>query len=329
MVYCIYKFKPFLRKGENMEGKSNRELSIYSRLMNGRTINKAEEAERFHVSEKSIQRDIENIRTFLDNQASTDGIPNNLVYDHTDKCYKVEQAESTKLTNDEILATCKILLSSRAFSKKEMNNIISKLIDCCVPIRNQKLVNNLMKNERFHYVELTNKPDVLSKMMLLGNAIDSHYVIKFFYKGIQGKTGHNREVEPLAILFSEYYFYLAGIVRGIDKENAFADPLDVNPTIYRIDRIQNLEVTSEHFNTPYRNRFEEGEYRKRIQFMFAGRLQKLRFEYTGYSVEAVLDKFPTARIVGGNKDKPVIEVEVFGEGINMWIRSQGDMVRLL
>ena len=312
-----------------MEGKSDRELSIYSRLMNGRTINKAEEAERFKVSEKSIQRDIENIRAFLDEQARTDGIPNNLVYDYTDKCYKIEQAENTMLTNDEILATCKILLSSRAFSKKEMNNIISKLIDCCVPRKNQRLVNNLMKNERFHYVELTRKPDVLSKMMLLGNAIDSHYVIKFFYKGIQGKTGHDREVEPLAILFSEYYFYLAGIVRGIDKEKSFADPLDANPTIYRIDRIQDLEVTSEHFSTPYRNRFEEGEYRKRIQFMFAGKLRKVRFEYSGYSVESVLDRLPTGKIVGENNGNPIIEAEVFGDGIDMWLRSQGNNVQLL
>lgn len=312
-----------------MEGKSDRELSIYSRLMNGRTINKAEEAKRFKVSEKSIQRDIENIRAFLDEQARTDGIPNNLVYDYTDKCYKIEQAENTMLSNDEILATCKILLSSRAFSKKEMNNIISKLIDCCVPRKNQKLVNNLMKNERFHYVELTRKPDVLDKMMALGNAIDSHFVIKFFYKGIQGKTGHDREVEPLAILFSEYYFYLAGIVRGIDKEKSFADPLDANPTIYRIDRIQDFEVTSEHFSTPYRNRFEEGEYRKRIQFMFAGKIRKVRFEYSGYSIESVLDRLPTAKIIGETNGNPIIEAEVFGDGIDMWLRSQGDFVRLL
>ena len=312
-----------------MEGKSDRELSIYSRLMNGRTINKAEEADRFHVSEKSIQRDIENIRAFLDKQARTDGIPNNLVYDYTEKCYKIEQAENAMLTNDEILATCKILLSSRAFSKKEMNNIISKLIDCCVPRKNQKLVNNLMKNERFHYVELTRKPDVLDKMMVLGNAIDSHFVIKFFYKGIQGKKGHDREVEPLAILFSEYYFYLAGIVRGIDKEKSFADPLDANPTIYRIDRIKDLEVTSEHFSTPYRSRFEEGEYRKRIQFMFPGKLRKVRFEYSGYSIEAVLDRLPTARVVGGTEERPIIEAEVFGDGIDMWLKSQGDNVILL
>ena len=130
---------------EDKEGKSNRALSIYSRLMNGRVINKSEEAKRFGVTEKSIQRDIEGIRTFLDNQAATDGIPNNLIYDYKLKAYRIEQSDEVKLTNDEILAICKILLTSRAFSKKEINSMLDKLVDCCVPLKNQKLVTDLLR----------------------------------------------------------------------------------------------------------------------------------------------------------------------------------------
>ncbi len=311
------------------EGKSNRTLSIYSRLMNGRIINKAEEAERFGVSEKSIQRDIEEIRTFLDNQAATDGIPNNLVYDPGRKGYVIEQPDNLKLSNDEILAICKILLASRAFSKTEMNSIINKLIDCCVPKKNQKLVNDLMLNERYHYMELTNKQKFLDKMMVLGEAINSHRVIEFEYQGIQGSTPKQRSVEPLAILFSEFYFYLVGRIRNIDKETAFAEPNDAYPTIYRMDRIKKLSVTKERFTTPYKNRFEEGEYRKRIQFMWGGKLRRVKFEYSGYSVEAVLDRLPTAKILSEEDGKYVISAEVFGDGIDMWLRMQGDRVKVL
>ncbi len=314
---------------EEREGKSSRALSIYSRLMNGRTIYKAEEAERFGVSEKSIQRDIEQIRSFLDNQAVTDGIPNNLIYDYSIKGYRIEQADNLKLSNDEILAICKILLSSRAFSKKDMGKILDRLVECCVPEKNQKLINDLMRNERFHYVELTHKQKVLDKMMLLGNAIHDQYLIEFEYQGIQGHTPKHRVVEPLAILFSEFYFYLAGRIRNINRETAFAEPNDAYPTIYRLDRIKELKVTEEHFSTPYRNKFEEGEYRKRIQFMYGGKLRKLKFEYTGYSVEAVLDKLPTAKIVSESEGKYLIEAEVFGDGIDMWIRSQGEHINCL
>lgn len=313
---------------EEREGKSSRALSIYSRLMNGRVIYKTEEAMRFGVSEKSIQRDIEQIRLFLDNQAVTDGIPNNLIYDYSIKGYRIEQADNLKLSNDEILAICKILLSSRAFTKKDIGNILDRLIECCVPEKNQKLVNDLMRNERFHYVELTHKQKVLDKMMILGNAIHDQYLIEFDYQGVQGHTPKHRIVEPLAILFSEFYFYLAGRIRNIDKETAFSEPNDAYPTIYRMDRIKKLVITEEHFSAPYRNKFEEGEYRKRIQFMYGGKLRKVKFEYSGYSVDAVLDKIPTAKILSEDDGKYLIEAEVFGDGIDMWLRSQGDAIKI-
>ena len=314
---------------EGKEVKSNRALSIYSRLMNGRIIYKQVEAERFGVSEKSIQRDIEQIRRFLDDQAVTDGIPNNLIYDYIKKGYLIERAEDARFTNDEILATCKILLSSRAFPKKEMNIILDKLISCCVPVSNQKIISDLMLNERYHYVELTHKQIVLDKMMLLGNAIEFQYVIEFEYQGVQGHSPKHRAVEPLAIMFSEFYFYLAGRIRNIDKETAFTDPNDAFPTIYRIDRIRKLVVTEVHFNAPYRNRFQEGEYRKRIQFMFGGKLRKVKFKYSGYSIDSVLDRLPTAKVIGEEDGSYLVEAEVFGDGIDMWIRSQGNNIETI
>ena len=42
--------------------KVERVLGIYSKLMNGEIVNKAEEAQKYHVNERSIQRDIDDIR---------------------------------------------------------------------------------------------------------------------------------------------------------------------------------------------------------------------------------------------------------------------------
>jgi len=39
--------------------KSARLLAIYSELMNGATLSKTELAQRFHVTQRSIQRDME------------------------------------------------------------------------------------------------------------------------------------------------------------------------------------------------------------------------------------------------------------------------------
>jgi predicted DNA-binding transcriptional regulator YafY len=213
--------------------------------MNGRAINKSEEAKRFRVTEKSIQRDIEGIRTFLDNQAASEGIPNNLIYDYKMKVYRIEQSDDVKLTNDEILAICKILLASRAFSKEEMNSMIDKIIDFCVPIKNQKVVKKLLISERYHYVELTNKQKILDKMMVLGEAISSQYVIEFDYKGVQGHTNKHRSVEPYAIMFSDFYFYLVGRIRDINPEIAFIAVSFVNTSTFMVLRAFKVQKTLE------------------------------------------------------------------------------------
>ena len=79
---------------------------------------------------------------------------------------------------------------------------------------------------------------------------------------------------------------------------------------------------------PYAKRFEEGEFRKRVQFMFGGKLQQVQFRYTGPSLEAILDRLPTAEIVSSDENGWVIRAEVYGKGVDMWLKSQGDYVSM-
>ena len=87
-----------------------------------------------------------------------------------------------------------------------------------------------------------------------------------------------------------------------------------------------FHVLEEHFRVPYKDRFEEGEFRKRVQFMYGGKLQRIKFRYTGPSIEAVLDRLPTAQILNQDETGWVVTAEVFGKGIDMWLRSQGDSI---
>ena len=219
-------------------------------------------------------------------------------------------------------------LDSRAFVKNEMQDIISRLIDCCVPEKNRKLVNDLISNESYHYVEPRHGKSYISNMWDIGQAIQQHQYIEIQYQGIQGLTVKTRKLKPLAIMFSEYYFYLAAFIDDDKVRENFNVINDSFPTIYRIDRIQGLKIMDEKFRIPYSDRFEEGEFRKRIQFMYGGKLRRVKFEYSGFAVEAILDRLPTAKIISEENGKYIISAEVFGDGIDMWLRSQGDSVRL-
>ncbi len=309
--------------------KLERVLSIYTKLMNGYVVNKAEEANRFGVNEKSIQRDIEDIRHYLENSAEDAGIDNAIIYDRMEKGYRLERVYKIKLNNSEILAICKILLDSRAFTKEEMKGMLNKLIDCCVPKCNQDLVKDLIRNEAFHYIEPRHKTVFIDKMWTIGQAIRTNNYIEITYQRMKDKALVKRKIKPVAIMFSEYYFYVTAFIEDEKTKQDFEVLNDAFPTIYRIDRIKDMKVLDEKFRIPYRSRFEEGEFRKRIQFMYGGKLQRVKFEYRGESVEAVLDRLPTAEILDESDGVYTIMAEVFGKGIDMWLRSQGDMVRII
>lgn len=302
--------------------KSERLLQIYSRLVNGETLEKKELAQHFHVTERSIQRDIEALRCFFVEQ----GLLQDVVYDKRVRGYRMENPALRTLENSEILAVCKILLESRSMRKDEMFPILDKLIACCVPEKNKKAVQELLANEKHHYIEPHHRQHVLNGLWELGQAIQNHQMVEIEYERLKEPRLVKRKVKPVGIMFSEYYFYLTAF---LEDKSTFENPDDLFPTIYRIDRIKSSRVLDEHFSVPYKDRFQEGEFRKRVQFMYGGKLERIKFKYTGPSIEAVLDRLPTAEIVEQGEDGWIIEAEVFGKGIDMWLRSQGENIKVI
>lgn len=309
--------------------KISRVLQMYARLSDGYVINKAEEAARYGVDERSIQRDIDDIRNFLDDDSERVGAINTVVYDRRLNGYRLSTLYNLKLTNSEVLALCKILLDSRAFTKNEMVEMLNKLITCCVPESNQNLVKNLISNEEFHYVEPQHKTKFIDMMWDLGQAVRESRYIEVDYLRLKDKQVVHRKIKPVAIMFSEYYFYLAAFIGDEEVRKDFSILNDSSPTIYRIDRIKTLKVLDERFHIPYSSRFEEGEFRKRIQFMFGGKLQRIKFKYKGLDINAVLDRLPTAVVVDEKDGIYTVNAEVFGKGIDMWLRSQGEYVEMI
>lgn len=308
----------------------DRLLAMYAQLAEGKPLYKAREAVKYNCSLRSIQRDIEDLRSFFADRSETTGVVQELIYDRKLNAYRLVPPLRNLLTNEETFAVLKVLLESRSLTKGELFPILEKLISCCVPPDNRRQVTDLIANEKYHYVEPRHKKEILEKMWNLSAAIRAHKEIKITYMRQNGDAV-SRVLKPVGIMFSEFYFYLVGF---IDKENQlekikFEVENDPFPTIYRIDRIKEYAVTDRHFNVPYQNRFEEGEFRKRVQFMYGGKLQKIKFWYKGPSVEAVLDRLPTAKILQHNGNGYLITAEVFGKGINMWLRSQGDMVEVV
>ena len=63
--------------------------------------------------------------------------------------------------------------------------------------------------------------------------------------------------------------------------------------------------------------------------MYPGELQRISIKYFGNNPEPILDRLPTARIVKKYEHECVIDAEVYGKGIIMWLLSQGNNIEVI
>lgn len=301
-------------------------MDICLRLLDGDVIAKADAAQRYGVTERSIHRDIDDLRGFFSERTTQEGVAREIIYDRVKKGYLLRQSSAKSLSNGEALTVCKILLESRSLRKDEMMPILEKVINGCVPYSNRPQVDALTSNEKFYYIEPRHGQPLVNRLWDVGVAVREHRMMLIEYQKLKGKETVSRLVKPVGLMFSEFYFYLTAFIERLDADDTHQDTL--YPTIYRIDRIKGYRILDEHFSVPYKDRFQEGDFRKRVQFMYGGELRTVRFQYSGLSIEAVLDRLPTAKVLEEKDGVYTVEAEVFGGGIDMWLRSQGDLIKL-
>ena len=296
--------------------KMIRMLSLFERLTKGESIRKAEEAARFGVDAKSIQRDIEDLRVYFQETWASPAV---LYYSREERGYRLDRQFQTKLTAPEILVIGKVLLESRCLAQKEMVDLLGKLTNVCEPDTGKHIA-DILRNEQFHYFPVRQGEKLIPKIWNLSRAVREYCLVEILYRKERKEQPVKRTIEPLGVIYSEYYFYLVANIHGQDY------PF---PSVYRIDRIEQLNLLQERFKPVYSKRFEEGEFRKRIQFMKPGPLQTIRFRFWGPSPEAALDRFPNGKIVNRTKEAVTIEAEVYGEGVVMWLLSQAEFLEVL
>lgn len=296
--------------------KQDRVLEIFFRGMRGEDISVQTLANEYGVSTKSISRNINDLKAFLADHRDLVG-NTELQYSHQDKCYRLYMDEF--LSSKELFALIEVMIGARAFSKDELLLLTSKLRRFITPEGRQKL-NELVRKELYHYPEVKHDCEsVQESLWQLVNCISDRQEISIDYYRMDRKWVTHR-LRPASVMFSDYYFYLIAFLAEGNTEK---------PYYFRVDRIRQITVHRKKFTTDDAPAFDEGLLRQRSLFMWPGKLQTIRFEFTGPSVQAVLDKLPTAKIIERDGKKYLIEAEVYGKGIKMWLLSQGAWVKVI
>lgn len=296
--------------------KKNRVLEIFYRAMRGESISVKRLADEYGISTRSISRDIGEVKNFLYENRELVG-NTELKYAGNSKSYYIEF--DNFLLSKELISIIKMMIGCRAFNKIELYEVISKL-KRFTSYNDRAMLEKIIMKEMYHYNEVKHDcKSVVDNLWQLTRCINKKIEITVnYYKMNREKV--ERRLRPVAITFSDYYFYL--IAYRCDEN-------DWKPLYYRVDRITNVVEHRKQFEIDREHDFDEGELRSKIQFMFAGDYRKIKFEYTGNSIQAILDKIPTARVVDKEGNKVIIEAETFGTGINMFLLSQGNKVKAL
>ena len=296
--------------------KLDRVLEIFFRGLRGEDLSIQKRADEYEVSTKSITRSINDLKNFLADHRELVG-HTEFQYSHQDKCYRLYMDEF--LSSKELFALVEVMIGARAFSKEELLELTGKLRRFTTPEDRTKL-NELIRNEIYHYPEVKHDCEsVQDNLWQLVNCISQKQEISIDYYRMDRKWVTHR-LRPASVMFSDYYFYLIAFLTEGKTEK---------PYYFRIDRIRQITVHRKKFSTSDHPHFDEGLLRQRSLFMWPGELRTIRFEFTGPSVQAVLDKLPTAKIIERDGKKYLIEAEVYGYGIKMWLLSQGTWVKVV
>ena len=123
----------------NKHSKNSRTLSMYVRLCAGKRINKAEEANRFGVDERSIQRDIDDIRAFLEDQkAESTAESREIVYDRIHKGFVMIGMDGSAMSKAKQIIELRLKASvAKEAIQKQFDEIDSKI---AVKFLNEKYV---------------------------------------------------------------------------------------------------------------------------------------------------------------------------------------------
>lgn len=296
--------------------KQYRILEIFFRGLRGEDIYVQKLAFEYGISTKSVSRSINDLKAFLADNRELVG-NTELQYSHKDKCYRLFMDDF--LNSKELFALVEVMIGARAFSRDELLQLTSKLKRFTTP-HDSKRLGELIRKELYHYPEV--KHDCASVEETLWQIItciaDKKEISIDYYKMDRSFVTHR--LVPASVMFTDYYFYL--IAFGVNAPE--------KPIYFRIDRIKNIIEHRKNADFSKTPEFDEGLLRKRSLFMWPGPLRNIRFEFSGPSVQAVLDKLPTAKIIerlGGNKY--LVEAETYGDGIKMWLLSQGSWVKVI
>lgn len=231
---------------------NERILDLFISLLKKEQLIKTELMEKYDKSASSIQRDINTIKRVLETFRH-DCLETSIILNESKGAYSINRnalfqaglSNIMRLSETELMAIMAILISSRAFTKEEVEHFCSILVQ-------DKSHKNMFKNALMFYKSISpqsifNRLDIIIQALSKGKFISFDYTKNF-------KTCHFTR-KPVAFYFSDLYFYVA-----TDYHESEDDIVLENLNKFRIHNMENLKIVDDlHAPIDYIKRFQYGE----------------------------------------------------------------------
>ncbi|MBP3040244.1 hypothetical protein J9303_12190 [Bacillaceae bacterium Marseille-Q3522] len=225
--------------------KTERLFFLYDKLMLGETVNKKEEAARFNVHERSIRRDIDDIKYYLARFYEKQDIQ----YSPPDNGYILAEDNRIRLQLGEIFILLKVIGDSGILAREEMKLLFHKLT---VHFHDVHLVKKLLQEELAKYKPVKISYSLLSLVESAIRAIDQKKIV-YFYNERKEEAGM---IFPVGLAYKERHFFLAGYEK---EEHIKAHKF---PNAYLLDDNVQIKTGKKGFQLPLSYGFDEEAFRK-------------------------------------------------------------------
>lgn len=285
-------------------GKNPRILQIYTMLLQGESVSKESLAREYEVSEKSIQRDIEDLREFLEN--TMPGVT--LRYSGKKRQYSLSSSRSSgRLDPEQLLLVAELVLQSGLLPREEAGELLDKLLPLCWDREKRPLLHSRIRRGMAQYRTRSRRLGQTQLLWRLEQAIQHKNRVRLHYESDQRQM----VVWPQAVLIRTGLLYLA----------AFPETEPTKLLLSRLDKLASAELL------PAEECPVEPLKLDRVPFSTGGELYQVRFRYLSENLQPIHIWLPGAqlcRLPDGSGWE--VSVEVYGRQIATWLRAMGRMV---
>ncbi len=214
--------------------KSMRTLSMYTRFLRGEILNKAKLAREYGVAERSVQRDIDLIRAYLER----DHPGARVVYDRGLRGYKLVGLESHGIGSGDFRLIWNQVMSVRLLKNSEAEALSEKLISCVMPPEERKELRAQAAKDLESYTEREGAPGLRDTIFKISGAIRRGALLEVGHQSAKTGRRTTRLMEPVELILRDGHFCVEG--RIIEEDEGPEEEQRLK--LCRVDKIETCRV---------------------------------------------------------------------------------------